>query len=432
LNGSDPRNKGRCSTLPRRVVLVVQEFPQASETFIAAKFRELLRRGWDVHVACLVSRKANWNLFRDIRDDPALRARVHVAWPLRPRWVAALLTPLAALRCLVRNPEAFCRWARGGIGRGRLNRLYVEAATICAKPDLVHFEFGSLAASRVALADVLGVPVIVSFRGYDLNVVALDDSEYYDDVWRRAAAIHVLGADLRDKARARGCPPRMPCATIPPAVDAERFSPGEPKPTGPVATEDRPFRVLSVGRLDWRKGYEYAAQAIGSIASRGLAVEWEVVGRGEHLEAIAFAAHQAGIRRATRFLGHLPTGDVRDHMRRADVFLHPAVSEGFCNAVLEAQAVGLPVVCSDAGGLPENVEDGVTGYVVPRRDAAALADRLAVLAADPDLRSRFGAAGVDRVRRHFRFADQVSRFEEFYLSVVRVPGTSPPGPGNTG
>ena len=95
-------------------------------------------------------------------------------------------------------------------------------------------------------------------------------------------------------------------------------------------------------------------------------------------------------------------------MNQSDLIASPmgtdfvvGIEEGFCNAVIEAQAMELPVVTSDAGGLPENVEDGVTGFVVPRRNPAALADKLALLARDPALRRRLGCAGRARATARF-------------------------------
>ena len=79
--------------------------------------------------------------------------------------------------------------------------------------------------------------------------------------------------------------------------------------------------------------------------------------------------------------------------------------------------MGIPVVCTDAGGLPENVVDGVTGFIVPRRDPAALAEKLAILAEDGALRHRMGAAGRKRVETHFRMEDQLDAFEDFYASL---------------
>ena len=104
------------------------------------------------------------------------------------------------------------------------------------------------------------------------------------------------------------------------------------------------------------------------LADQGLHCEYRIVGDGDYLGAIGFARHQLGLESLVQLLGALGQPEVRDQMLWADVFLHAAVSEGFCNAVIEAQAMMLPVVCSDAGGLSENVVDGETGFVVPRRD----------------------------------------------------------------
>ena len=104
------------------------------------------------------------------------------------------------------------------------------------------------------------------------------------------------------------------------------------------------------------------------------------------------------------------------------MFLHAAVSEGFCNAVLEAQAMKLPVVCSDADGLPENVADGETGFVVPRRDPQALAQKLALLANNPALRQRMGEAGRRRVLKHFQIGEQIGRFSRFYEETLAKAG----------
>ncbi|NDJ35770.1 MAG: glycosyltransferase, partial [Chloroflexi bacterium] len=104
-----------------------------------------------------------------------------------------------------------------------------------------------------------------------------------------------------------------------------------------------------------------------------------------------------------------------------DVLLHLAWSEGFGNAPLEAQAMGVPVVASDAGGLPENIADGVTGFIVPRRDPAAAAEKLALLARSPDLRARMGQAGRARVRAAFTLDRQIAAWVRLYGAVVAQP-----------
>lgn len=80
--------------------------------------------------------------------------------------------------------------------------------------------------------------------------------------------------------------------------------------------------------------------------------------------------------------------------------------------------MSLPVVCSDAGGLPENVADGETGFVIPRRDPQALAAKLAQLASDPGLRQRMGQAGRERVLRSFKLQEQIAAFEQLYQELL--------------
>jgi len=133
---------------------------------------------------------------------------------------------------------------------------------------------------------------------------------------------------------------------------------------------------------------------------------------------VAFCRHQLGLESCVTSVGDAAREQVRAELERADIFLHTAVTEGFSNAVIEAQASGLPVVASDAGGLPENVEDAVTGFVVARRDPQAAAEKVALLARDPELRQRMGQAGRERARRRFSLDAHLEAFQRFYRGVA--------------
>lgn len=401
-----------------KISLVVPSFPKTSETFIVSKFLGLLTRGYDVKVICGSSDPKEWGRFPDL-ERAELKRRVLVSPLASPRWRAALHFPFVLLRTLVQRPAATARYLRRGwpvFGPDVFKRLYLDAHLIVEQPDLIHFEFGALAVNRTYLGKLLGCKILVSFRGYDLNFSGLDQPHYYEDVWRQADAFHFLGEDLRHRALRRGCPPDKPYALIPPAIDIEKFIPPEAKQD--AESEPRPLRLLSVGRMEWKKGYEYALQAIACLVKQGVVVEHRIVGGGSYLQAVAFCRHDLGLEDHVTFLGALTAEQVREQMAWADVFVHAAVSEGFCNAVLEAQAMQLPVVCTDADGLPENVADGVTGFVVPRRDARALAGKIAVLAANPVLRARMGQAGRERVEERFQVADQLDAFERLYSRLV--------------
>jgi len=402
-----------------KIVLVVPSFPQLSETFIVSKFLGLLEQGWDVHIVCRRSDEAAWKHFPQL--NAALRQRVHVNWRHHPRWLAALLLPFLALRCLWQNPKGCVHYWRQGWQRwgvAVLRRFYLDAELVALQPDLIHFGFGTLAVAAMHLKALLNCKVTVSFRGFDLNQVGLDNPTYYDAVWAHADALHFLGQDLWQRAKRRGANGDTRYCLIPPAIEFDFFDAQHRMHRDKVGTQTRPFRILSVGRLDWKKGIEYALQAIKLLHDQGVHCEYRLIGGGEFLDAVAFARHQLGLETAVHLLGSQPRTEVLQQLLWADVFLHASVSEGFCNAVLEAQATKLPVVCSDAGGLPENVVDGETGFVAPRRNATALADKLMLLAADPELREQMGAAGQSRVQTHFHLEQQIAAFDRFFRQVM--------------
>jgi colanic acid/amylovoran biosynthesis glycosyltransferase len=402
------------------VVSVMHSIPEDS-TFLLNKFQGLIEKGWNITIVC-------WDNMKEVKDgisqtSPILdmRRRVKVARPIHPRWRAAILFPFVLFRCILGNPLGtahyfFKGWKR--FGAKVISRLYLDAEIICANPDLLHFEFGTLAVGRMHLGDLLGCKMVVSFRGYDLNYVGLETSNYYQEVWEKAGVLHLLGEDLWSRAQQRGCPSDKQHVLIPPAIDTSFFDPEERSYAVIVGTQERPMRILSVGRFVWKKGYEYALLAMRMLLDKGVYFEYHIIGDGEFIEAVAFTKHQLGLDHCAELLGEKSSQEVKSQMQWADVFLHTSVSEGFCNAVLEAQAMRLPVVCTDADGLRENVVDGITGFVVPRRGPKALAEKLALLAGDPSLRERMGIAGRKRVSEKFQISAQIEAFEKLYISLL--------------
>lgn len=401
------------------ITLVVPVFPKLSETFIVNKFLGLLERGHDVRLVVQQLDLAAWAHFPQLKTRPELARRVCV----RGSSSKFFLLRLGALLAQVVGQTPYRAFAyiwngSKAIGWNVLRTFFRDLPVIATAREIVHFEFGTLATEAARTGRWLGCKVVTSFRGYDLNYVGLEEPGYYDEVWKSTDAVHCLGEDLWRRALRRGCPQTKPHALIPPAIDTEYFKPANRDYPHPVGTAGRPLRVLSVGRLEWKKGYEYALAAIRLLLDQGIAAEYRIVGTGEYLEAVMFCRHQLGLEDQVTVAGAAPPAVVKSHLEWADVFLHAAVSEGFCNAVLEAQAMELPVVTTDADGLAENVQDGVTGFVVRRRDPRALAERLARLAADAGLRARLGAAGRKRVVEQFQLPRQIDAFERLYQEVL--------------
>lgn len=190
-----------------------------------------------------------------------------------------------------------------------------------------------------------------------------------------------------------------------------------------VIEEDRqPPLVLYTGRIERRKGTIPLLRSVPEVVRTVPNVRYVIAG-GRHASIgerrLNEILDQDSIREAVMLLGHVLWEELVDWYRRASVFVMPSYCETFGISCLEAMAFGLPVVASDATALPEVVEDGVTGILVPSGDSKALAEALTQLLENPDLRRRMGQAGRERVLARFtvdRVADQTLRVYREALS----------------
>jgi len=145
-----------------------------------------------------------------------------------------------------------------------------------------------------------------------------------------------------------------------------------------------------------------------------------IVGGGEDRDSLERLVGSLNISDVTEFAGAVPYALVPDYLNRLDIYVAASRldSESFGVAILEASACALPVIVTDVGGLPEVVEDGITGKIVQRDDPHALAKAIEKLIIDKDLRKRMGQAGLKRVIDYYTWEDSVSIMEEVYREVV--------------
>jgi len=185
------------------------------------------------------------------------------------------------------------------------------------------------------------------------------------------------------------------------------------------------FTVGWIGRMTGVKRADDVLAAFKLLRDRGVDACLCLVGDGPDREWVEKRAHELGIVRHCLFLGY--QDEVAPFYAAFDALLLPSGNEGTPVSAIEALAAARPVVATRVGGVPDVVRDGEDGFLVQPGDVAALADRLATLAADPALRARMGAAGKERVLARYgvdRLLDDVDRL---YRSLLAEKGLSPPG-----
>jgi glycosyltransferase involved in cell wall biosynthesis len=173
--------------------------------------------------------------------------------------------------------------------------------------------------------------------------------------------------------------------------------------------------LLVVGRLRIRKGVDVLLAAMPELLRRHPAARLLIAGDGEHRASLERAAAALGLGEAASFLGRVDGGRVRRLLRGAAALVVPSIYEGMPLVVLEAMEAAVPVVASRVSGIPEVVEDGLTGWLVPAEEPAALAVALAAALDDPGEARRRGAAGRQRLRQRFRPANAARHWRQAVL-----------------
>lgn len=187
-----------------------------------------------------------------------------------------------------------------------------------------------------------------------------------------------------------------------------------------IPTETRIIGI--VGQLIERKGHRYLLDAMPAILERFPDTVLVALGHGPLLSRLRHQAKSLGIERNAMFVGF--RNDMPHILRELDVLVHPAIMEGLGVAILQAMAAEVPVVATAAGGMPEAVQDGVNGILVPPRDVEALGDAVIRLLAAPELRRAMGAAGRRIVEERFSVDGMVEGVLSVYYDVLKLPRPS--------
>ncbi len=392
----------------KKIGIVLNNIPPYSETFFRSKINGLIASGFEVTVFVNHGRRNDIPEGWKVKIAPVL-PRNRFVKPIKVSWVL--------IQLFLRTPYRVIRFIKEEKSLGRpfseiVKNLFINAHILPENLDWLHFGFATLAIGREHTGKMMKAKTGVSFRGYDINVYPLKNKDCYKVLWAYTDKVHALSMHLIDEAKKLGMPDEIPFRIIPPAVDPKLFlikNDRQHRSNGTV-------RLLTVGRLHWSKGYEYALRALTELDER---INWHytIVGDGPLSEKLIFITHLLGIQEKVTFAGVVDQKEISKLMQSHDIYIQPSVTEGFCNAALEAQAAGMAVVVSDAGGLTENVLDGHTGFVVKKRSAQGLAEKILEMAGrDKDILLQIRKKAFDRIASELTLNHQLESWITFYTT----------------
>lgn len=393
-----------------RVAYMMSRFPKLTETFVLYEMLAVEAAGIDVEIYPLQRERAE---VVQAEAEPLVE-RAHFTSFMS----AAIL--VANLLALVRQPLTYARvlgtLIRDNVGSYRFlfgNLAYFPKAVYLASRmkadgvDHLHAHFASFpAAAAYVIHEFSGIPYSFTAHGSDLHrdqhmlctKVETARSVVTISAFNRQMMIDHCGDQHAAKIHVIRC-----------GINLDRFQPDVTQ--APVAT----LSVICIGSLHEVKGQRYLIEACALLKQRGVRVECHFVGGGDDLAMLTALAEELGVSENVVFHGNLPQKDVIARLKAANVAALNSVPsrdgrrEGIPVALMEAMAFALPVVSSRLSGIPELVDDGVTGFLTEPRDSAAIADALEKLAADPELRRQFGDAGRLKIEREFELFSNARR-----------------------
>ncbi len=285
---------------------------------------------------------------------------------------------------------------------------------------LLHIYFGQIAVHLLPLIRTWKNPSIVSFHGADVTV-DMNKPAYRESTRQMLDAVKLVlvrSESLRRALIDLGCDPKK--------IEVQRTG----IPLEEFAFHERSFpndgewRLVQAGRLIEKKGLPVTLRAFAVFLRKYPNATLTIAGEGPLLGELQKLARELNIERRVSFTGFISQEQLRHIYYRTHIFVHPSQTghdgnvEGIPNSMLEAMASGLPVFATDHGGIPEAVENGVSGVLVRERDHEALANALLNATQDSDSLARIARNGAEVVRQKFDLATQAHQLENIYLRII--------------
>jgi colanic acid/amylovoran biosynthesis glycosyltransferase len=410
-----------------KIGYIVSRFPKLTETFVFYEILALETQGITVEIY------------------PLLREHQPVAHPEVEPWLGrARFQPFISLSIL-RAHAYFLRREPRKYGRtlweilrhtwGSLN-FFVGALGIFPKTVYFAYEMQARGIGHVH-AHFANHPTLAALIVHRLTGIPFSFTAHAADLYvdRRMLAVKVAASafavtisDYNKKLMVDECgeEARHKIQIVRCGVDAAVFVPAAPR------VADGPFQIVCVAALEEKKGHRYLIDACRRLRERGVDYVCHLVGDGPLRKDVMRWIADAGLQNHVRVHGPLTRPEVARLLAASDAAVlashHGAKGrrEGIPVALMEAMACGLPVVSTAISGIPELVESGRTGYLVPPRYPVGLADSLQALAADASLRRRMGSAGRKKVLDEFNLHDNTKQLLELILTSLKPSDPSYP------
>ncbi|SFL28546.1 glycosyltransferase family 4 protein [Shimia haliotis] len=397
---------------PKPIAYLTGEYPRATDTFIQREVAALRDQGLTVDTCSIRRTGSEHHVGEEQRQEAANTFHV----------LAAAKSPItlitAHFAALARRPGAYFRalflalkTAPPGL-RGFLFQLFyfAEAAVLAQhlrRKNVRHLH-NHIAKSSCTVAmlmsEMSGIPYSFTLHGPDIFFAP--DHWRLDEKIARAKSVACISHFCRSQAMALSDPKHWhKLHIIHCGVDPDLYADTKP-PSG--------HRLLFVGRLAPVKGLPILLRALVPLIEDFKDLKLTVIGDGEGRKALEHQAQTAGLAEHVEFVGYKNQTEVAEALAETDLFVLPSFAEGVPVVLMEAMAAARPVVTTQIAGVPELVENGQAGLLVPPGDTDALSRAIATILSDPSRAADMGAKGRQRVQAAFTVTTEAARLAQLF------------------
>lgn len=378
-----------------KINIVLNRLPGVSETFLVNWIQQLCMN--NVQVRLILVESNQYIGFQNIQylDNSKIVTRFNLLL-----WLKSIL-----LFCYFLNFKLGFRYAHLTMG----------------SPDIIHFSYSALAVNRI---DVLlkiknnyKIRTIVSCRGTSENVkpfISVKRANLLKELFVVIDYVHCVSDNLKQSMIQNFGLLHEKVFTNRPAINIERF-PFQEKTS---FHKNKKVKILSIGRLNYIKGYYFAIEAMQNLKIMGVDFEYNIIGDGQLKEELLFHRHHFNLNEEIKFLGVKVGDEIITELSNADILLLPSLSEGIANVALEAMAMGVFVISSNVGGMSEVITNEKTGLLVNAYSSAEIINAIIWIKDNPEKCLPILNEARQLIQNEFSTESQVSVFLSEYKKLL--------------
>lgn len=286
------------------------------------------------------------------------------------------------------------------------------------QPDIFHIQWAKVIHRYPQLFELLKSKIVLSLRGAHINYSPVYDTALansYRKYFPKINAFHAVSRAIAEESVKYGANPdriRIIYSSIRDELMVKSL---------PELKNGDFVRIISIGRFHWKKGYHYALDAMKILKAEGISFEYSIVAQGKIPEEILFLIEEYALTEEVKIIPGLSYKTLVEKLRQQDLLLLPSVEEGIANVVLEAMAVGVPVITTDCGGMNEVITDGVNGYITEVRHPEQIASRVTeYLGIGKEEKKKIITNARQTIEDKFSRSRQIMEFGKLYHSLINA------------